>query len=277
MASILLQDVSFSYSSSSRSILSGLSFTVEAGTFLCIAGANGSGKSTLSLLLNGLLVPSSGKVLIDGLDTGDKKNRYEIRRRVGLLFQNPDNQIVGDTVEDDIAFGPENLALEEEEITKRVEMALSATGLSDKRYLSPSSLSGGEKAKLGIAGLLALDPEVLVLDEATAMLDPKARKDVLETLEELKTKYNKTIILITHNGDETLAADRIIVLEDGKVAFDGNRSQVYSNAGALKKMGVVLPPFVELSLLLREKGIDITTDTFDGKTLIEKAGGHHAQ
>ena len=277
MASILLQDVSFSYSSSSRSILSGLSFTVEAGTFLCIAGANGSGKSTLSLLLNGLLVPSSGKVLIDGLDTGDKKNRYEIRRRVGLLFQNPDNQIVGDTVEDDIAFGPENLALEEEEITKRVEMALSATGLSDKRYLSPSSLSGGEKAKLGIAGLLALDPEVLVLDEATAMLDPKARKDVLETLERLKTKYNKTIILITHNGDETLAADRIIVLEDGKVAFDGNRSQVYSNAGALKKMGVVLPPFVELSLLLREKGIDITTDTFDGKTLIEKAGGHHAQ
>ena len=277
MASILLQDVSFSYSSSSRSILSGLSFTVEAGTFLCIAGANGSGKSTLSLLLNGLLVPSSGKVLIDGLDTGDKKNRYEIRRRVGLLFQNPDNQIVGDTVEDDIAFGPENLALEEEEITKRVDMALSATGLSDKRYLSPSSLSGGEKAKLGIAGLLALDPEVLVLDEATAMLDPKARKDVLETLERLKTKYNKTIILITHNGDETLAADRIIVLEDGKVAFDGNRSQVYSNAGALKKMGVVLPPFVELSLLLREKGIDITTDTFDGKTLIEKAGGHHAQ
>ena len=277
MASILLQDVSFSYSSSSRSILSGLSFTVEAGTFLCIAGANGSGKSTLSLLLNGLLVPSSGKVLIDGMDTGDKKNRYEIRRRVGLLFQNPDNQIVGDTVEDDIAFGPENLALEEEEITKRVDMALSATGLSDKRYLSPSSLSGGEKAKLGIAGLLALDPEVLVLDEATAMLDPKARKDVLETLERLKTKYNKTIILITHNGDETLAADRIIVLEDGKVAFDGNRSQVYSNAGALKKMGVVLPPFVELSLLLREKGIDITTDTFDGKTLIEKAGGHHAQ
>ena len=277
MASILLQDVSFSYSSSSRSILSGLSFTVEAGTFLCIAGANGSGKSTLSLLLNGLLVPSSGKVLIDGMDTGDKKNRYEIRRRVGLLFQNPDNQIVGDTVEDDIAFGPENLALEEEEITKRVDMALSATGLSDKRYLSPSSLSGGEKAKLGIAGLLALDPEVLVLDEATAMLDPKARKDVLETLEELKTKYNKTIILITHNGDETLAADRIIVLEDGKVAFDGNRSQVYRNAGALKKMGVVLPPFVELSLLLREKGIDITTDTFDGKTLIEKAGGHHAQ
>ena len=277
MASILLQDVSFSYSSSSRSILSGLSFTVEAGTFLCIAGSNGSGKSTLSLLLNGLLVPSLGKVLIDGLDTGDKKNRYEIRRRVGLLFQNPDNQIVGDTVEDDIAFGPENLGLEEEEITKRVEMALSATGLSDKRYLSPSSLSGGEKAKLGIAGLLALDPEVLVLDEATAMLDPKARKDVLETLERLKTKYNKTIILITHNGDETLAADRIIVLEDGKVAFDGNRSQVYRNAGALKKMGVVLPPFVELSLLLREKGIDITTDTFDGKTLIEKVGGHHAQ
>ncbi|MGN1164725.1 MAG: ATP-binding cassette domain-containing protein, partial [Candidatus Ornithospirochaeta sp.] len=269
-------DVSFSYSPSTGNILSGLTFTVEAGTFLCMTGANGSGKSTVSMLLNGLLVPTSGSVLVDGMDTRDKNNRYEIRRRVGLLFQNPDNQIVGDTVEDDIAFGPENLGLEEDEITERVEKALLFSGLMEKRYLSPSSLSGGEKAKLGIAGLLALNPEVLVLDEATAMLDPKGRKDVLSLLHRLNKEHGKTIILITHHSDETMDAGRIMVIDGGKIVFDGEKRDVYRNAGRLKEMGVVLPPYVELSLCLKEKGIDIDPDTFDAETLLEKLGGHNA-
>lgn len=276
MASILLQDVSFSYSSQEGRILSGLSFSIEAGTFLCLTGANGSGKSTLSMLLNGLLIPSSGSVLVDGLDTRDKKNRYEIRRRVGLLFQNPDNQIVGDSVEDDIAFGAENLGLEVDEITRRVESALSATGLEEKRYLSPSSLSGGEKAKLGIAGLLALDPEILVLDEATAMLDPDGRKEVMSLLHFLNKEYGKTVILITHHSQETVEADRIIVLDKGSVAYDGDRSQVYGEAEKLKEMGVVLPPYVDLALRLRKKGIDIATDIFDSRTLLERLEARNA-
>ena len=204
MASLVLDDCSYSYSNAlEEKVLSGVSITIDAGSFVSVIGPNGSGKSTLAKLLNGLYLPSSGTVSVDGLSTKEKKNIPQIRRKVAVLFQNPDNQIVGDTVEDDTAFGPENLGLEREEISKRVQKSLSDVGLLEKRKVSPSSLSGGEKARLGIAGVLALNPEVLVLDEATAMLDSKGRKDVMEILYNL-WKKGKTIILITHHPEETM-------------------------------------------------------------------------
>ena len=255
MASLVLDDCSYSYSNAlEEKVLSGVSITIDAGSFVSVIGPNGSGKSTLAKLLNGLYLPSSGTVSVDGLSTKEKKNIPQIRRKVAVLFQNPDNQIVGDTVEDDTAFGPENLGLEREEISKRVQKSLSDVGLLEKRKVSPSSLSGGEKARLGIAGVLALNPEVLVLDEATAMLDSKGRKDVMEILYDL-WKKGKTIILITHHPEETMYGERIIVFDRGKIIMDGSTEEVYRKSRELRELGLALPPYVELSLLLKEKGV----------------------
>ena len=255
MASLVLDDCSYSYSNAlEEKVLSGVSITIDAGSFVSIIGPNGSGKSTLAKLLNGLYLPSIGTVSVDGLSTKEKKNIPQIRRKVAVLFQNPDNQIVGDTVEDDTAFGPENLGLEREEISERVQKSLSDVGLLGKRKVSPSSLSGGEKARLGIAGVLALKSEVLVLDEATAMLDSKGRKDVMEILYNL-WKKGKTIILITHHPEETMYGERIIVLDKGKIIMDGSTEEVYRKSRELRELGLALPPYVELSLLLKEKGV----------------------
>lgn len=269
---IVLDNCIYSYSNSlEEKVLSGVSFRVDAGSFISVIGPNGSGKSTLAKLLNGLYIPTSGTVEVDGLSTREKKNIPQIRRKVALLFQNPDNQIVGDTVEDDTAFGPENLGLDRDEITKRVEDSLSKVGLLEKRKMSPNTLSGGEKARLGIAGVLALEPEVLVLDEATAMLDPKGRREVMEILQELWKNQGKTIILITHHPEETIYGERIIVLDKGEIKLDGSVEEVYRNSGKLKKLGLELPPYVELSLLLKEKGVidDIAFDSSSLCTLME--------
>ena len=269
---VVLDNCSYSYSNNhEEKVLSGVSFRVDAGSFISVIGPNGSGKSTLAKLLNGLYIPTSGTVEVDGLSTRGKKNIPQIRRKVALLFQNPDNQIVGDTVEDDTAFGPENLGLDRDEITKRVEDSLSKVGLLEKRKMSPNTLSGGEKARLGIAGVLALEPEVLVLDEATAMLDPKGRREVMEILHELWKNQGKTIILITHHPEETIYGERIIVLDKGEIKLDGSVEEVYRNSGKLKKLGLELPPYVELSLLLKEKGVidDIAFDSSSLYTLME--------
>lgn len=269
---IVLDNCSYSYSNNhEEKVLSGVSFRVDAGSFISVIGPNGSGKSTLAKLLNGLYIPTSGTVEVDGLSTREKKNIPQIRRKVALLFQNPDNQIVGDTVEDDTAFGPENLGLDRDEITKRVEDSLSKVGLLEKRKMSPNTLSGGEKARLGIAGVLALEPEVLVLDEATAMLDPKGRREVMEILHELWKNQGKTIILITHHPEETIYGERIIVLDKGEIKLDGSVEEVYRNSGKLKKLGLELPSYVELSLLLKEKGVidDIAFDSSSLCTLME--------
>ena len=269
---VVLDNCSYSYSNNhEEKVLSGVSFRVDAGSFISVIGPNGSGKSTLAKLLNGLYIPTSGTVEVDGLSTREKKNIPQIRRKVALLFQNPDNQIVGDTVEDDTAFGPENLGLDRDEITKRVEDSLSKVGLLEKRKMSPNTLSGGEKARLGIAGVLALEPEVLVLDEATAMLDPKGRREVMEILHELWKNQGKTIILITHHPEETIYGERIIVLDKGEIKLDGSVEEVYRNSGKLKKLGLELPSYVELSLLLKEKGVidDIAFDSSSLYTLME--------
>lgn len=272
MADIVLDNCFYSYSNSlEEKVLSGVSLRVEAGSFISVIGPNGSGKSTLAKLLNGLYIPSSGIVEVDGLSTREKKNIPQIRRKVALLFQNPDNQIVGDTVEDDTAFGPENLGLDRDKITKRVEDSLSKVGLLEKRKMSPNTLSGGEKARLGIAGVLALNPEVLVLDEATAMLDPEGRKEVMAILQDLWKYQGKTIILITHHPEETIYGERIIVLDKGEIKLDGSVEEVYRNSGKLKKLGLELPSYVELSLLLKEKGVidDIAFDSSSLCTLME--------
>ena len=246
--------------------LSDVSFEICKGETVGLIGTNGSGKSTLAKLLNGLYIPSSGIVEVDGLSTREKKNIPQIRRKVALLFQNPDNQIVGDTVEDDTAFGPENLGLDRDEITKRVEDSLLKVGLLEKRKMSPNTLSGGEKARLGIAGVLALNPEVLVLDEATAMLDPEGRKEVMAILQDLWKYQGKTIILITHHPEETIYGERIVVLDKGEIKLDGSVAEVYRKSETLKKLGLELPPYVELSLLLKEKGV-IDDIAFDSSSL----------
>ena len=267
MADIVLDNCFYSYSNSlEEKVLSGVSLRVEAGSFISVIGPNGSGKSTLAKLLNGLYIPSSGIVEVDGLSTREKKNIPQIRRKVALLFQNPDNQIVGDTVEDDTAFGPENLGLDRDEITKRVEDSLSKVGLLEKRKMSPNTLSGGEKARLGIAGVLALNPDVLVLDEATAMLDPEGRKEVMAILQDLWKYQGKTIILITHHPEETIYGERIVVLDNGELKLDGSVAEVYRKSETLKKLGLELPPYVELSLLLKEKGV-IDDIAFDSSSL----------
>ena len=267
MADIVLDNCFYSYSNSlEEKVLSGVSLRVEAGSFISVIGPNGSGKSTLAKLLNGLYIPSSGIVEVDGLSTREKKNIPQIRRKVALLFQNPDNQIVGDTVEDDTAFGPENLGLDRDEITKRVEDSLSKVGLLEKRKMSPNTLSGGEKARLGIAGVLALNPEVLGLDEATAMLDPEGRKEVMAILQDLWKYQGKTIILITHHPEETIYGERIVVLDKGEIKLDGSVAEVYRKSETLKKLGLELPPYVELSLLLKEKGV-IDDIAFDSSSL----------
>ena len=267
MADIVLDNCFYSYSNSlEEKVLSGVSLRVEAGSFISVIGPNGTGKSTLAKLLNGLYIPSSGIVEVDGLSTREKKNIPQIRRKVALLFQNPDNQIVGDTVEDDTAFGPENLGLDRDEITKRVEDSLSKVGLLEKRKMSPNTLSGGEKARLGIAGVLALNPEVLVLDEATAMLDPEGRKEVMAILQDLWKYQGTTIILITHHPEETIYGERIVVLDKGEIKLDGSVAEVYRKSETLKKLGLELPPYVELSLLLKEKGV-IDDIAFDSSSL----------
>ena len=272
MADIVLDNCFYSYSNSlEEKVLSGVSLRVEAGSFISVIGPNGSGKSTLAKLLNGLYIPSSGIVEVDGLSTREKKNIPQIRRKVALLFQNPDNQIVGDTVEEDTAFGPENLGLDRDEITKRVEESLSKVGLLEKRKMSPNTLSGGEKARLGIAGVLALNPEVLVLDEATAMLDPEGRKEVMAILQDLWKYQGKTIILITHHPEETICGERIIVLDKGEIKLDGSVEEVYRKSEKLKELGLELPPYVEFSLLLEEKGVidDIAFDSSSLCSLLE--------
>lgn len=251
MASIVLDSVSYSYPSSpKREILSGLTVTIEAGTFVSVVGPNGCGKSTMLRVLNGLIVPNKGRVCIDGLTSSNRKDILPIRQKVALLFQNPDNAIVGDTVEEDIAFGPENLGLDEDEITNRVNEALAAVGLEDKRFSSPQALSGGEKARLGLAGVLALEPDVLALDEATAMVDPEGRRRIMEILRAQTREKGRTVILVTHHSDETLLSDRIIVMDKGQIVRDGTPREVYSDAEKLLSLGISIPPIVELSASL---------------------------
>ncbi|WP_353947520.1 energy-coupling factor transporter ATPase [Sporolactobacillus sp. Y61] len=238
-------------------ILNGISFDVAAGEFVAVLGPNGCGKSTLARHLNGLLQPSSGEVLIDGMDTRDEEKKQAIRQTVGLIFQNPDNQIISTIVEEDVAFAPENLGMERSEIRRRVDEALKATGMFDYRLHTPFKLSGGQKQRIAIAGILAMRPKCIVLDEPTSMLDPKGRRDVMNTIRGLNRDYGITIILITHNMEEAALADRLILLDAGKVYREGKPQDILTQPEQLRHVKLDVPQIVELCSHLRRHGIPI--------------------
>ena len=240
MQIISAQNLTFKYKDAPSHALKGVTFTVEKGEFVTVLGHNGSGKSTLAKLLNGLLAVESGSLVIVGLDVTDKQNVNEIRKRVGVVFQNPDNQLVASIVEDDIVFGPENLGLDRNEIGKRLEFALNAVGMAEYRKATPTRLSGGQKQRVAIAGVLAILPQILVLDESTAMLDPEGREEVMKVVKDL-VDGGMTVINITHYMEEAVFSDKIIVLSDGEIALSGTPEEVFAEREKLEKLGLSVP------------------------------------
>ena len=240
--------------------LGGVTLAIERGSFVVVLGHNGSGKSTLAKTLNGVLLPCGGQVLVEGMDTRDEAKLLAIRQRVGMVFQNPDNQIVANVVEEDVAFAPENLGVPTEEIRRRVDDALAAVGMSEFVRHAPHLLSGGQKQRIAIAGVLAMEPACIVLDEATAMLDPVGRREVLSTVHRLNREKGITVVLITHHMDEAEEAHRVVVMDGGKVAMDGTPREVFTQVDALRSMGLTVPDTVDLLDRLRRDGVDVPLD-----------------
>ena len=240
---------------------------VNAGDFICILGSNGSGKSTLARHLNALLLPSEGTVWIDGMNSADESKIWDIRAMVGMVFQNPDNQIIGSSVDEDVAFGLENLGVPSEQIQKKVEEVLKLTGLSDLAKSSPMKLSGGQKQRSAIAGVLAMEPKCIVLDECTAMLDPRGRQQIMDWVKLLNKKLNITIICITHFMEEALAADKIFVMNKGSLVMSGSPVDIFSRGREIGQFGLRLPAACELTELLRQKGMDIPENVIDACSL----------
>ena len=238
-------------------VLDGVSLSVRSGEFVAVLGHNGSGKSTLAKHFNAILLPTSGKVYVDGMDTCDEELLLDIRRRVGMVFQNPDNQIVASVVEEDVAFGPENLGVPSAEIRERVDEALAAVGMSEYARHAPHLLSGGQKQRVAIAGVLAMRPKCIVLDEPTAMLDPVGRKEVIDTVKRLNREQGITVVLITHHMDEAAQADRLIVMHDGHIMADDSPAQVFQNVDGLRTLGLEVPEPVALLYELRQAGVDV--------------------
>lgn len=237
--------------------MKGVDLVVREGEFVSVIGPNGSGKSTLAKHINALLLPTAGDVWVKGLNTSDPRNLWEIRRTAGMVFQNPDNQIVATVVEEDVAFGPENLGLEPEEIRRRVNEALAAVGMEGFRLAEPHHLSGGQKQRVAIAGVLAMHPRILILDEPTAMLDPSGRAEVLQTLRRLNSEEGITVIHITHFMGEAVNASRVVVMEDGRVVMEGTPHQVFAQVDDLRQLGLDVPQVTELAHALRRDGVPV--------------------
>jgi energy-coupling factor transport system ATP-binding protein len=261
---IRCNDLTYSYTSNENAnigfAINGVDLEVKQGEFLVVLGHNGSGKSTLAKHMNALLLPSGGKVYVDGLDTSDLNNMWEIRSRAGMVFQNPDNQLVATIVEEDVAFGPENLGIPSEEIRKRVDECLTAVGMYEYRRHAPHLLSGGQKQRIAIAGILAMRPKCIILDEPTAMLDPSGRKEVISTIINLNKTMGMTIVLITHYMEEAVEADRIVVMDMGKIELEGTPRHVFSNVQKMKDIGLDVPQVTELAFELSKSGVNIRTD-----------------
>lgn len=249
----MIEIKNLSYEYQQKKALSNINLTIHDGEFVAVIGSNGSGKSTLAKHLNALLLPSEGNVLIDGLDTKDEKNLLAIRQKIGMVFQNPDNQIIAAQVEEDVAFAPENLGLPSEEIKKRVDEALQAVNMEEFRQHAPHLLSGGQKQRVAIAGALAMLPECLVLDEPTAMLDPQGRQEVLQTIKKLHETKHMTIFLITHFMEEVSLASRVLVMEKGSILFDDTPREIFSNVEKIKSLGLDVPLPVEIAFRLKLK------------------------
>jgi energy-coupling factor transport system ATP-binding protein len=247
-----------------------LDLDIKQGEFVVILGHNGSGKSTLAKHMNAILHPTGGTLLIKGMDTKDEENLWDIRQTAGMVFQNPDNQIIAAIVEEDVAFGPENLGVEPGEIRKRVDEAVAAVQMTEYMTHSPNLLSGGQKQRIAIAGVLAMKPECIILDEPTAMLDPLGRKEVLETVYKLNKEENITIIHITHYMEEAINADRVIVMDHGQIVMDGKPKEVFSQVDKLKSLGLDVPPATELAYYMQKEGIDISTEIISIEEMVDK-------
>lgn len=271
--------------------IDGVSLDLEQGQFIAILGHNGSGKSTFAKQLNAILLPTEGTVWIQDLDTSREENLWEVRKKTGMVFQNPDNQIIGNIVEEDVGFGPENLGVPTEEIWKRVDESLKSVGMGAYRLKSPNRLSGGQKQRVAIAGVMAMKPQCIVLDEPTAMLDPNGRKEVVKTVHELNRKEGITVLLITHYMEEVTGADRVIVMDEGKVVMDGTPREIFSQVEKLKSYRLDVPQVTELAYELKQKGLDLPdgiltldelmenllprfAERFPGEVILENGGSH---
>lgn len=270
MPQIELTNVSYSYrvgEGQTVRALRNVTFSVERGEFVALAGMNGSGKSTLAKLLNGLFIPSAGDVVIDGINTRDEERTFDVRRKAGMVFQNPDNQMVATIIEDDVAFGPENVGIPREEIIERVDWALEAVGMTEFRTRSASKLSGGQKQRVAIAGVLAMKPDIIIFDESTSMLDPEGRAEIMDVAKKLN-ESGITVITITHNMDEAAQADRIIVLKKGRLVLDGTPKEVFASP-EVEACGLALPPAAAMQRMLEERGFVFGSTVTDEDELVE--------
>ena len=270
---IVIDNLTYRYTSAgeekAKYAVKGINMEVKKGEFLVVLGHNGSGKSTVAKHINALLLPTEGSVKVDGLDTSDEKNLWDIRSRAGMVFQNPDNQLVATIVEEDVAFGPENLGVDPKEIRNRVDESLTKVGMEEYKRHAPHLLSGGQKQRVAIAGVLAMNPDCIVFDEPTAMLDPSGRKDVLKTIKELNKEHGITIVLITHYMDEAAQADRVVVVEEGNIIMEGTPRKVFSNVEKMKEIGLDVPQVTELAHELKKAGLDISTEILNVDEMVD--------
>ena len=250
--------------------IDGVDVDIKKGDFVAVLGHNGSGKTTLAKHVNGLLLPTEGTVWVGDMDTRDEEHIWDVRKTAGMVFQNPDNQIIGNIVEEDVGFGPENIGVPTEEIWKRVEESLKAVGMTAYRLQSPNKLSGGQKQRVAIAGVMAMKPECIILDEPTAMLDPNGRREVIRTIHELNRAEGITVLLITHYMEEAIEADRIIVMDDGRIVMDGQPREIFSRVKELKSHGLDVPQVTELAWELKEAGMPLTDGILSREELVEQ-------
>ncbi len=269
---ISVQNVTFEYTREEGSepvtAMKNVSFEIETGTFTAIIGKNGSGKSTLAKNLNGLLIPTSGDIIVGGYNTKDDAHIWDIRQTAGMVFQNPDNQLVSAIVEDDVAFGPENLGIEPKEIRRRVDKALEAVNMGQFKKKAPHLLSGGQKQRIAIAGVVAMKPRCIIFDEPTAMLDPKGRKEIMAIIDELHSE-GITVVLITHFMEEAVRADRVIIMNEGSILLDGTPAEVFSHGELMKSVNLDVPPIVELADKLREAGVNVPDEIITEEEMVE--------
>lgn len=270
---IEMKDVTFEYKSyiedSVVAAVKNVSLEVKEGEFLVVLGHNGSGKSTLAMMMNGLQLPTRGKVEVLGMDTSDEEKVWDIRARAGIVFQNPDNQIVATIVEEDVAFGPENQGIAQEEIRKRVDQALELVEMSDYKTHAPHLLSGGQKQRVAIAGILAMNPDCIIFDEPTSMLDPTGRIEVMNTIKKLNKEEGKTIVLITHYMDEAVQGDRVLIMNQGEIAMEGTPREVFRKVDRVKELGLDVPQVTELAYELKKEGIELDGDILSVEELLE--------
>lgn len=272
MAFIEARDIHFTYNPGTEGaveVLHGVNLDIEAGEFVALLGHNGCGKSTMAFLMNGMLLPTSGSLTVDGISTMDEERIFDIRKRVGLVQQNPDNQIVASIVEEDVAFGPENLGIEPKEMQVRVDNALKAVDMYDYKDHAPDKLSGGQKQRVAIAGILAMEPSCIVLDEPTAMLDPRGRWEVMETIQRFNKEKGITIVLITHYMDEAVQADRVVMMDEGKILQSGTPKEIFSQVELLKRHKLDVPQATELAHRLKSAGVNIPDMPLESRECVE--------